>query len=157
MKITLIQIGKTTEIYLNTGIEEYTKRLAKYTQFDIKTIPYIKNAAALSPDNQKTLEANQILKLLNAKDFVVLLDENGSQYTSVQLAKNIEKMMVQAGGALVFVVGGAYGFAPEIYARANQRLALSLLTFPHQLVRLLFVEQLYRAFSILKNEPYHHQ
>lgn len=157
MKITLVQVGKTTEKYIETGIAEYAKRLQKYVQLDTKTVAYLKNAAVLSTDELKKQEGAQILKLFSPKDFVILLDESGSSYTSVAFAAQVEKYMVLGNANIFFVIGGAYGFSPAMLERASARVSLSPLTFSHQLVRLVFMEQLYRAFSILNHQPYHHQ
>lgn len=156
MKITLIQVGKTEESYLAEGTEKYLKRLNFYCNFQTITIPALKNTKNLSPEEQKRKEAELILKQINPNDFVVLLDEGGKQFTSVAFANWIEAKQMKIGGNLVFVIGGPYGFDENIYVRANEKISLSAMTFSHQMVRLFFVEQLYRAFSIIKGEPYHH-
>lgn len=157
MKITLIAIGKTEDKYLIEGIEKYLNRLKHYINFNVVVIPDVKNTKNLTEAQQKTKEAELILKQLNNSDVVVLLDEKGKKYTSVQYSQYINKQMVGSVQNLVFVIGGPYGFDESIYKRANSSISLSDMTFSHQMVRLFFVEQLYRAFTILKNEPYHHE
>ena len=150
MKILLLVIGKTDEDYLITGIKKYVGRIGHYASFEMKEIPDPRNRKTLSEEQQKTAESFLILSQLQPSDHVVLLDENGKQFTSVQFAESLVKR-------LVFIIGGPYGFSKEVYDRANAKLSLSPMTFSHQMVRLIFVEQLYRAFTILKGEPYHHQ
>ncbi|RZL29980.1 MAG: 23S rRNA (pseudouridine(1915)-N(3))-methyltransferase RlmH [Pedobacter sp.] len=157
MKITLIAIGKTEDKYLIEGIDKYLNRLKHYINFNMVIIPDVKNTKNLTEAQQKTKEAELILKQLNNSDVVVLLDEKGKKYTSVQYAQYINKQMVGSVQNLAFVIGGPYGFDESIYKRANSSISLSDMTFSHQMVRLFFVEQLYRAFTILKNEPYHHE
>lgn len=156
MKILLLVIGKTDEDYLITGIKKYVGRLGHYVSFEMKEIPDIRNRKTLSEDQQKKAESFLLLQQLQPGDHVVLLDENGTSYTSVAFAENIEKLMASGAKRIVFVIGGPYGFAQEVYDKANAKMALSAMTFSHQMVRLIFVEQLYRAFTILKGEPYHH-
>ena len=157
MKITLIAIGKTEDKYLIEGIDKYLNRLKHYINFNMVIIPDVKNTKNLTEAQQKTKEAELILKQLNNSDVVVLLDEKGKKYTSVQYSQYINKQMVGSVQNLVFIIGGPYGFDESIYKRANSSISLSDMTFSHQMVRLFFVEQLYRAFTILKNEPYHHE
>ncbi|MBB5397483.1 23S rRNA (pseudouridine(1915)-N(3))-methyltransferase RlmH [Mucilaginibacter sp. AK015] len=157
MKITFITVGKTEDAYLKDGIEKYVKRLKHYTRLEMAEIPELKNTKALTEDQQKTKEAELILKKVNPQDHVILLDENGMEFTSVQFANYINKRSVSSSANLVFIVGGPYGFDQSVYQRANDKLSLSRMTFSHQMVRLFFVEQLYRAYSIIKGEPYHHQ
>ena len=157
MKITLIAIGKTEDKYLIEGIDKYLNRLKHYINFNMVVIPDVKNTKNLTEAQQKTKEAELILKQLNNSDVVVLLDEKGKKYTSVQYSQYINKQMVGSVQNLVFIIGGPYGFDESIYKRANSSISLSDMTFSHQMVRLFFVEQLYRAFTILKNEPYHHE
>ncbi|HVV55060.1 MAG TPA: 23S rRNA (pseudouridine(1915)-N(3))-methyltransferase RlmH [Mucilaginibacter sp.] len=157
MKITLILVGKTDESYLREGIEKYLKRLKHYIRVEITEIPELKNTKALTTDQQKAGEAELILKKLQPSDYVTLLDERGRQLTSQQFAGYLEKKMSASIGNLVFIVGGPYGFAPEVHERANDKLSLSAMTFSHQMVRLFFAGQLYRAFTIIKSEPYHHE
>lgn len=157
MKITLLAIGKTEEKYLNEGIDIYLKRLKHYIKLEIIELPELKNTKGLSQDQQKTKEAELIMKKLTFTDFVVLLDERGTELTSLQFADLLNKRMLASTQNLVFVIGGSYGFDSSVYQRANDKLSLSKLTFSHQMVRLFFAEQVYRAFTILKGEPYHHE
>ena len=157
MKITLIAIGKTEDKYLIEGIDKYLNRLKHYINFSLVIIPDVKNTKNLTEAQQKTKEAELISKQLNNSDVVVLLDEKGKKYSSVQFSAYLNKLMIGSVQNLVFVIGGPYGFDESIYKRANSSISLSDMTFSHQMVRLFFVEQLYRAFTILKNEPYHHE
>ena len=157
MKITFITVGKTEDAYLKEGIEKYTKRLKHYTKLELVDIPELKNTKALTEDQQKAKEAELILKRITPQDHVILLDENGLEFTSVQFANYINKRSVSSSANLIFVVGGPYGFDQTVYQRATDKISLSRMTFSHQMVRLFFVEQLYRAYSIIKGEPYHHQ
>jgi len=158
MKITLLCIGKTDETYLHTGIEKYRQRLKHYIPFTLQIIPDIKNTKHLSSEQQKTKEAEQILKQIQSSDTVILLDEKGMAPRSVDFAKFLENHMLHGSQHLVFVIGGPYGFDNSLYDRAKKnKLSLSNMTFSHQMIRLFFVEQLYRAFSIIKGEPYHHE
>ena len=157
MKILLLTIGKTDEDYLANGIKKYVGRLGHYASFEMKELPDPRNRKTLSEEQQKKAESFLLLQQLQPADQVVLLDENGKPYTSVAFAESLEKQMTSSVKRLVFVIGGPYGFAQEVYDRANAKLSLSPMTFSHQMVRLIFVEQLYRAFTILKGEPYHHQ
>jgi 23S rRNA (pseudouridine1915-N3)-methyltransferase len=157
MKISLIAVGKTEDKYLIEGIEKYLNRLKHYIGFSLNIIPELKNTKNLTEAQQKGKEAELILKQLNNSDVLVLLDEKGKKYTSVQFSQYINKQMIGSVQNLVFVIGGPYGFDESIYKRANSSVSLSEMTFSHQMVRLFFVEQLYRAFTILKNEPYHHE
>lgn len=157
MKIKLITIGKTDKKYFIQGIEEYTKRLKHYIKYESIVIPDIKKNKKLDQNSQKNLEGQQILKKISNTDFVVLLDENGDTLNSVKFSKFIQAQTIKSLKSLVFVIGGPYGFSEEVYKAANKKIALSAMTFSHQMVRLIFVEQLYRAFTIIKGEPYHHQ
>lgn len=157
MKATLLCIGKTDESFVKTGIENYAKRLKHYIHFDISVVPDIKNAKHLTQEQQRVKEGELILRQLGNSDFVVLLDERGTTFRSVEFAKFLEQKMVGSVQHIVFIIGGPYGFSEEIYQRANQQLSLSKMTFSHQMVRLFFVEQFYRAFTILRGEPYHHE
>jgi 23S rRNA (pseudouridine1915-N3)-methyltransferase len=157
MKITFLVIGKTEDSYLKEGIEKYTKRLKHYVKFEMIEVPELKNTKNLTEDQQKLKETELITKNLNNTDQVVLLDERGQEYSSVQFSGFLSKKMLSSVQNLVFVVGGPYGFDQSIHAIATEKLSLSKMTFSHQMVRLFFVEQLYRAFSILKGEPYHHE
>lgn len=156
MKIDLWCVGKTAFTYLDEGVAVYQKRLKYYTNFEYAVIPDVKNAKSLTEAQIKTQEGIFILQKLQNDDFLVLLDERGKTFSSPQFAAYIEKMQVQSPRRLVFLIGGAYGFSAEVYARANAQMSLSAMTFSHQMVRLFFIEQLYRAFTILNNEPYHH-
>ena len=156
MNITLIQIGKTDASYIREGVEIYVKRINHYVKFDIVTIPDIRNARKLTREQHRAEEGRLILSQIQDSDSVVLLDEAGHQYSSTETAAWLQKRMNAGIRRLCFVIGGPFGFSKEVYDRANDRLSLSRMTFSHQLVRLVFAEQLYRAFTILNNEPYHH-
>jgi len=157
MKVTLLEIGKTEADYLKKGIDIYLKRIAHYITFNEQVIPSLKKSGSLSEAQQKQKEGELILNLLNATDELILLDEKGDRFSSVAFARFIEKKMVEGNRNLVFVIGGPYGFSPDVYARARSTISLSEMTFSHQMVRLIFAEQFYRAMTILKGEPYHHQ
>lgn len=157
MKITLIVIGKTDNKHLLSLMEDYSKRLGFYVQFEMEVVPDIKNAKNLSETLQKKAEGDEILKRITPSENLILLDENGKTYTSEKFSEFLQKKMNSGLKNLVFVIGGPYGFSDEIYNRANGKLSLSSMTFSHQMVRLFFIEQLYRAFTILRNEPYHHK
>nr|WP_299205074.1 23S rRNA (pseudouridine(1915)-N(3))-methyltransferase RlmH [uncultured Brumimicrobium sp.] len=157
MKTKLIYVGKTGKSFLTEGEKEYTKRVKRYTPFETIELPDVKNAKKRTEQEIKSIEAEAILKKIKPSDHVVLLDEKGAEYTSVQFASYIQKQFNSGSQGLVFVIGGPYGFSNEVYQRANDQLALSKLTFSHQMVRMFFIEQLYRGLTILKNEPYHHQ
>ena len=157
MNIKLLAIGKTDNKNLQTLIDEYTKRLGFYVKFDLEVIPDIKNAKNLSDTQQKQKEGELILAKLSATDHLVLLDENGKSFSSVGFADELQKKMNAGIKTLVFVIGGPYGFSDEVYKKANAKISLSAMTFSHQMVRLFVIEQIYRGFTILRNEPYHHQ
>ncbi|MBZ0327085.1 MAG: 23S rRNA (pseudouridine(1915)-N(3))-methyltransferase RlmH [Altibacter sp.] len=157
MKITVLAIGKTDDKALESLLEDYQKRLGHYVPFSMEIIPDIKNAKNLSEALQKQAEGDEILKRLIPSDIVLLLDEKGKTYSSVGFSEFLQKKMNSGLKNLVFVIGGPYGFSDELYARATGKISLSSMTFSHQMVRLFFVEQLYRAFTILRNEPYHHR
>lgn len=156
MKTILILVGKTTNKHFQAGISDYAERISHYMPFEIVTIPELKNTKSLSEDQQKTMEGELILKQLQASDTLVLLDEHGKELRSIELAKWLEQKQ-QTARRLVFVIGGPYGFSDAVYSRANEQLSLSRLTFSHQMVRLVFTEQIYRACTIIKGEPYHHE
>lgn len=156
MKIVFLVIGKTDESYLDTGILKYIKRLEHYVPFEMKIIPDIKNRKTITEEQQKKAEGELILSNINVGDDLVLLDENGKTFSSVAFSQWIEKQMNIGSKRMVFVVGGPYGFSKEVYAKAKFKISLSEMTFSHQMIRLIFVEQLYRAFTIIKGEPYHH-
>lgn len=157
MKVTLLAIGKTDDKNLQTLIAAYSKRLKYYVPFSFEIIPDVKNSKNLSETLQKQAEGEAILKRLQLADTLILLDENGKQYSSVSFSQFLQKKMNSGLKNLVFVIGGPYGFSEEMYKRANGKISLSKMTFSHQMVRLFVVEQLYRGYTILRNEPYHHR
>ena len=157
MTIKLVCIGKTDKGELSELISVYKNRLKHYVKFEMEIIPDIRNTKNIDEQLQKQKEGELILKDIENSDFLVLLDEQGKQYTSMNFSEFLQKRMNTGLKRLIFVVGGPYGFSEELYKRANSKVSLSKMTFSHQMVRLFFVEQLYRAFTILKNEPYHHQ
>ena len=157
MKAILLSVGKTDDDFYAQAIDVFRKRLGFYLPFDMEFVPDLKNTKNLSEKEQKNLEGEGILNRLQPGDYVVLLDDKGKQYSSTEFARFIEKKSHSVPKRLVFVVGGPYGFSDDVYARANEKLSLSKMTFTHQMVRLVFVEQLYRAMTILNNEPYHHE
>lgn len=157
MKIILLVIGRTVEKHYITAINDYTERVKHTVPFSIEVIPELKNAKSLSFEQQKEKEAELLLKAFQPGDHIVLLDEGGKEFRSVEFASWLEKRMSNAGKRLVFVVGGPYGFSQKVYQAAQEKLSLSRMTYSHQMVRLVFVEQLYRAFSILSGSPYHHE
>jgi 23S rRNA (pseudouridine1915-N3)-methyltransferase len=157
MNIKLLAIGKTDNKSLQSLIDEYTKRLSFYIKFDLEIIPDIKNVKNLSEAQQKEKEGELILSKISATDQLILLDENGSTFSSVAFSDYLQKKMNAGVKTLVFVIGGPYGFSDEVYKKAQGKISLSAMTFSHQMVRLFVIEQLYRGFTILKNEPYHHQ
>lgn len=157
MKIILLSVGKTDDMQFAQLIDAYRKRVNFYIPFNIQEVPDIKNRKNLSEKEQKTMEANFLLKVLLPADHIVLLDDKGKQHTSTEFARYLEKKSHVIPKRLVFVIGGPYGFSQEIYNIANEKISLSKMTFTHQMVRLIFTEQLYRAMTILHNEPYHHE
>ena len=156
MKTELILVGKTADRHFAAGIDDYVERIGHYMPFSMTTIAELKNTKNLTQEQQKTAEGEQILKLIQPADTVVLLDEHGRELRSVEFAHWLEQKRHTAR-RLVFVVGGPYGFSQAVYARANEQLSLSRMTFSHQMVRLVFAEQVYRACTIIKGEPYHHE
>lgn len=157
MKSLLIVVGRTVQSWLKTGIDDYVGRLAHLSNFEIELLPDIKNTKSMPSEVQKIKEGELILKLLQPTDYVVILDERGKEMSSEELAAWVEKYESQATNKrLVYVIGGPYGFSTDVYNRSNERLSLSKMTFSHQMVRLIFVEQLYRAYTIIKGMPYHH-
>lgn len=156
MKIYLIVVGKTTDIRLETLIQEYQERLKHYLPFSMEVVPELKNAKSLTQEQQKIMEGDLILKAVPQSADLILLDEHGHEYRSVEFADYLQKRML-SGRDIAFAVGGPYGFSPAVYARANGKISLSQMTFSHQMVRLFFVEQIYRAMTILRHEPYHHE
>ena len=157
MNIKLIAVGKTDNSALQQLINTYEKRLSYYINFELQLLPDIKNSKSLSEEQQKIKEGELILSYVEPSHHLILLDERGKEYTSIAFADELQKKMNTGIKQLTFVIGGPYGFSQAIYQRANSKLSLSKLTFSHQMIRLFFVEQLYRAFTILRNEPYHHQ
>lgn len=157
MKVKFICIGKTGKSFLEEGENEYLKRLKHYIPVERIEIPDLKNQKKLTFDQVKELEGKEILSKLQAGDHLILLDERGKMYSSVDFANYLQQRFNSGGKALAFVVGGAYGFSEEVYAAASGKISLSSMTFSHQMVRMIFFEQLYRAMTILKGEPYHHE
>lgn len=157
MNIDLIVTGKTNIDHVASGIEVYIKRLKNYINFSINTLPDIKNGSSLTAELLKEKEGEQLLKTLEKYDYIVLLDDKGKEYTSMEFSSWINKKANMGIKNLCFVVGGAFGFSDLVYAKANEKLSISKMTFSHQMIRLLFIEQLYRAFTILNNEKYHHE
>lgn len=157
MNLILLTVGKTDIKWVQEGLEVYASRLKHYVPFQLVEIPELKKVKALSEEQIKEKEGELILKYVGAQDLLVLLDEHGTQPRSLELAKWLEKQLSSGAKNLILTVGGAYGFSREVYARANDKLSLSRLTFSHQMVRVIAAEQLYRAFTILKGEPYHHE
>jgi len=157
VNIKLIAVGKTDNPALQQLISTYEKRLSYYINFDLQLLPDIKNSKSLSEEQQKIKEGELILSYIEPSHHLILLDERGKEYTSIAFADELQKKMNTGIKQLTFVIGGPYGFSQAVYQRANSKLSLSKLTFSHQMIRLFFVEQLYRAFTILRNEPYHHQ
>ena len=155
MTIKLIVVSKTDVPYLQTGIDEYVARLRHYCDFELVTVPAVKNAGRMSPDELKVREGELILKQLEKVDHVVLLDEHGREYTSVGFSEFLQRQMNAGTRTLAFVIGGAFGFSPAVYTAAHGKISLSQMTFNHQMVRLFFLEQLYRAHTILRHEKYH--
>ena len=157
MKTILIQVGKTVNKNIQALIDDYAARLRHYVGFEMVVIPELKNTKALTFEQQKEAEGELILRHLQAGDYVVLLDEHGKEMRSVEFSAWMEKKMQTVGKRLLFIIGGPYGFSPQVYAAANEKLSLSQMTFSHQMIRLIFVEQLYRAMTIMRGEPYHHE
>lgn len=157
MNIELIVVGKTDMKEVEALVTMYSKRLNHYVRFAITTIADVRNTRKLSEAEQKRLEGEAILRLINDSDHVALLDEHGAELRSIEFADLIQRRMSSGVKRLVFVIGGPYGFSDAVYSRSNSKLSLSKMTFSHQIVRAIFTEQLYRAFTILKNEPYHHE
>ena len=156
MRIKLLVVGKTTDSRIVSLIEDYQNRLRHYVPFSLEVLPELRNAKSLSEEQQKTVEGEMILKTVSAAEEMILLDEHGKEFRSVEFSDYLQKKM-SAGRDMVFVVGGPYGFSEAVYQRANGKISLSKMTFSHQMVRLFFVEQLYRAMTILRHEPYHHE
>jgi 23S rRNA (pseudouridine1915-N3)-methyltransferase len=157
VKIRLLVVGKTAQDFVEIGVQEFCGRLKHYLPFEMQVIPDLKTIKNLSLEQQKEKEGELILQKINSGDVVVLLDEHGKEFTSTQFSVYLERKMHTVSGNLTFVIGGAYGFSPQVYAAAQEKIALSKMTFSHQMIRLIFVEQLYRAMTILHNQPYHHE
>lgn len=157
MNIELIVVGKTDMREVEALVDMYTKRINHYARFAITTIADVRNTKKLSVSEQKRLEGEMILKNIVDSDHVMLLDEHGAELRSIEFAERLQRQLASGVKRLVFVIGGPYGFSDAVYARANSKLSLSKMTFSHQIVRAIFTEQLYRAFTILRNEPYHHE
>ena len=157
MKITLLTVGKTDKDWVKQGMDIYASRMKHYFPFSIVEIPELKNASSLSQEQIKTKEGELILKNVKPADEVILLDERGREFSSMEFAKTLQDKISYTGKDIVFVIGGAYGFSEAVRQRSNSKISLSRMTFSHQMVRAIFVEQLYRAFTIMKGEPYHHE
>ncbi len=157
MKVCLLVIGKTDASYIKEGIAEYEKRLTRYIPYEMKVLPDVKNAKNMTEELQKEREGDMLLEQFQTGDFIVLLDERGRQYSSMEFSQFLAQKMLGGIKRLVFVVGGPYGFAEKVYQRANDKISLSKMTFSHQMVRMIFAEQIYRGMTILKGEPYHHE
>lgn len=157
MEITLIVIGKTNAKYLIEGLDEYTRRLKHYITYNINILPDIKNTKNLTEEQQKETEGKLILNALKPGDFIVLLDERGKEFSSMQFSDYLQRKMNSGLRRLVFVVGGPYGFSKDVYNKADEKLSLSKMTFSHEMIRLFFTEQIYRAMTIIRGEPYHHE
>lgn len=157
MKICLLTVGKTDIGWVREGLETYSSRLSHYVPFSVCEIPELKNTSALTRTQIKDREGELILKAIKPTDRVILLDERGKEYRSVEFAEEIRRLSLAGGKDIVFVIGGAYGFSEAVYARSVGKISLSRMTFSHQMVRTIFAEQLYRAFTIIKGEPYHHE
>ena len=157
MKIALLTVGKTDRDWVKQGLDTYVSRLKHYIPFSINEIPELKNVSAMSRDQIKAKEGELILKSIKPTDDVILLDEHGKEYSSTEFASLLQNKINYEGKDIVFVIGGAYGFSEQVYKRANSKISLSRMTFSHQMVRAIFAEQIYRAFTIMKGEPYHHE
>lgn len=157
MKIALLLTGKTSERHIAAGMETYSKRISKCTGFELITLPDLKNTRNMPAEEQKIREGRKIIQSIGKDDYVVLLDENGTQLGTVEFAGWLEKKFIGQNKRILFVIGGPWGFSEEVHAACSMKLSLSKMTFSHQLVRLLFVEQLYRAFTVIRGEPYHHE
>lgn len=157
MKITLLTVGKTDIPWVKEGLEMYVSRLRHYINFELREIPELKKAGSLTREQIKQKEGELILKETKTSDDLILLDEHGREFRSLEFADLLSAKLSNSSRDIVFVIGGAYGFSPEVYSRADSRISLSKMTYSHQLVRTIFAEQLYRAFTIMKGEPYHHE
>jgi 23S rRNA (pseudouridine1915-N3)-methyltransferase len=157
MKLILLQTGKTTDRNVAALADIYSSRISKYSVFEVVTLPDLKNTRNLPIKEQKEREGKKILQMTGSDDYVILLDERGKEMRTIEFSGMMEKLLMLPRKRILFVIGGPWGFSDEVYARADMRISLSKMTFPHQLVRLLFLEQLYRVFTIIKGEPYHHE
>jgi 23S rRNA (pseudouridine1915-N3)-methyltransferase len=157
VKIKVLQIGKTNDEYLLKGIDEYSLRIKNYVPFEIETIPYLKNSNSFSTELVKQKEGELILQKIKKEDILILLDENGKTYSSKGFATFLQQQMNAGNKQLIFLIGGAYGFSSDVYERSNGKLSLSSMTFSHQIIRIIFIEQLYRGFTIIHHHPYHHE
>lgn len=157
MKVTLLVVGRIVESHFIKAIKDYTQRTQRYISFDMQVIPELKNTKNITFEQQKAKEGEMICKALSPSDYIVLLDEHGKEMRSIEFAEWIEKKMMTVNKRLVFIIGGPYGFSQEVYKLANEKMSLSKMTFSHQMIRLIFIEQLYRALNILKGGPYHHE
>lgn len=157
MKIVFMMVGKTNDAHLQALAADYAKRIGFYLPFEVLVLPDVKNTKNMSENEQKEREGEMILKQLQASDYLVLMDERGKEFRSVEFAQYIQERMLASCKRLCFLIGGPYGFSDGVYQRSNARISLSKMTFSHQLVRVIFLEQLYRAMTILKGEPYHHE
>lgn len=157
MKITLLQTGKTTDKHISELVDLYSNRIKKYTGFEIITIPDVKNTKNMPVQEQKAKEATKIIQSVTDDDYIILLDERGKELRTLEFSGTLEKMFFLPKKRIVFIIGGPWGFSEAVYKRADYKMSLSKMTYPHQLVRLLFLEQLYRVFTIIKGEPYHHE
>ncbi|MDO9341841.1 MAG: 23S rRNA (pseudouridine(1915)-N(3))-methyltransferase RlmH [Bacteroidales bacterium] len=157
MKIALLQTGKSTDKNISEAVDLYSSRIKKYSVFEIITLPEIKNTRNMSVQEQKIKEGKKIIHSISVDDYVILLDERGKELRTVEFSGWVEKLFILPKKRILFVIGGPWGFSDEVYSSADFMLSLSKMTFPHQLVRLLFLEQLYRVFTIMKGEPYHHE
>ena len=157
MKIALLQVGKTSERYLAEGIAAFEERIRKYSAFEIITIPDLRRTRSMPVKDQKAREGEKTLHFFNKDDYIVILDDKGKEFSTMEFSSWLEKILILQKKRILFVTGGAWGFSDEVYGKADMRLSLSRLTFSHQMVRLLFIEQLYRAFTVIKGEPYHHE
>ncbi len=157
MKITLLTVGKTDVKWVKEGLDLYVSRLSHYVQFSLVEIPELKNVSSFSQAQIKEKEGDLILAAIRPSEEVILLDEHGKEFRSVEFARFLEERMARSGRDMVFVIGGAYGFSQKVYERSDRKMSLSAMTFSHQMVRTIFAEQLYRAFTIMRGEPYHHE
>jgi 23S rRNA (pseudouridine1915-N3)-methyltransferase len=157
MKIVLVQTGKTTDKNISEVAEMYSGRIKKYSPFDIITLPELKNVANVPVQEQKAREGQKLLQMVNSDDYVILMDERGKEFRTIEFTVLLEKLFMLPKKRILFVIGGPWGFSDDVYNRADMKMSLSKMTFPHQLVRLLFLEQLYRVFTVIKGEPYHHE